>query len=145
MPSAEPGSAGRPKQQLVNLGSYPVELHLPDRVVLLNPGESVSVTRLGGQVAELARLGLVELRPVPPKPRQAARRQPARRRQQAKQAPPAERATPVKGATPAKDAPAKDAPAPGAKPADLAQPQSATSKKQADRPTGRTGRTRGGA
>jgi hypothetical protein len=140
VPSAEPGSAGRPKQQLVNLGNYPVELHLPDRVVLLHPGESVSVTRVGGQVAELARQGLVELRPLPPKPRQAARRQPARRRQQAKPAQPAERATQLKGTTPAKDAPAPDA-----KPADLAQPKSTTSKKQADRPAGRTGRTRGGA
>jgi hypothetical protein len=141
VPSAEPGPAGRLKQQqLVNLGSYPVELHLPDRVVLLQPGESVSVTRIGGQVAELARQGLVDLRPVSPKPRQAARRQPARGRQQAKPAQPAGRATQVNGATSAKDAPAR-----GAKRADPAQPKSTTSKKQADRPTGRTGRTRGGA
>ena len=108
MPSAKSGQNEPPTQQLVNLGNYPVEAHLPDRVVLLIPGESVWITHIGGQVAELARRGLVELRPVPPEP------QPAKRRQ-------------------------------AARPANPARRQRSTSKKQADRPVGRTGRTRGGA
>jgi hypothetical protein len=134
VPPARPGRAGRPEQELVNLGDYPVEAHLPDQVVMLLPGESVRITHIGGQVAELARRGLVELRPVPPEPQPAVRRRAARRGQPAKHTRSAERATQVNGA-----------PAHDARPANPARRQSTTSEKQADRPVGRTGQTRGGA
>jgi len=134
VPPARPGRAGRPEQELVNLGDYTVEAHLPDRVVMLLPGEAVRITQIGGQVAELARRGLVELRPVPPEPAPAERRRAARRRQPAAHTRSTERATQVKGA-----------PTDDARPANPARRQRTTSEKQADRPVGRTGQTRGGA
>ena len=55
MPEAE--------QVLVNLRPHSVEVHLPDRVIVVGPYASETVTGTSGQLTELVRRGLVELRP----------------------------------------------------------------------------------
>ncbi len=57
-------------KQVVNVSGHTVEVHLADSVVLLGPWESLTLTgrtatHVPGQVAELARLGRVELRATP--------------------------------------------------------------------------------
>ena len=64
-----------PEQRLVNLRGHAVEVHLPDKVVVLDPWESMPITEVGGQVEELERQGVVERREQeqPAKPKRRSR------------------------------------------------------------------------
>jgi hypothetical protein len=72
--------------RLVNLRGHAVEVHLPDKVVILDAWESIPITEASGQVEELERQGLVERR------EQEQEAKPARRsRQRSTRTPPAPR------------------------------------------------------
>jgi hypothetical protein len=68
-----------PEQRLVNLRGHTVEVHLPDKVVVLGPWESVPITEAGGQVEELERQGLVERREQEQEEQEEQEAKPARR------------------------------------------------------------------
>lgn len=68
------------EHRLVNLRGYAVEVHLPDRVVVLDPWDSLPFDpareAVGSQVEELVRHGFLEIR----QPEEAPRAKPARQR-----------------------------------------------------------------